>query len=105
MKYRLVEGEQIPILEYSSTYEFIDIFSQFEDFMYAKLVRKITEILDNKLDDDYILLALLGDSEFMFGSPSCVWEDNLNAALQHYILTEQYEHCMEVTLLLKRLKE
>ena len=105
MKYRLVEGEQIPILEYSSTYEFIDIFSQFEDFMYAKLVRKITEILDTRSDDDYILLALLGDSEFMFGSPSCVWEDNLNAALQHYILTEQYEHCMEVTLLLKRLKE
>ena len=105
MKYKIVEGEKIPILEYNSTYEFIDIFNQFEDFMYAKLVKKITEILDTGSDEDYILLALLGDSEFMFGSPSCIWEDNLDAALKHYILTEQYEHCMEVTVLLKRLRE
>ncbi len=105
MKYKIVEGEKIPILEYSNAYEFIDIFHDFEDFMYAKLVRKITEILDKGLDEDYIILALLGDSEFMFGSPKCIWADNLDGALKHYILTEQYEHCMEVTRLIKRLKE
>lgn len=105
MKYKIVEGEKIPILEYSNAFEFMDVFSGFEDYMYSKLMRRITEILDTGSDEDYILLALLGDSEFMFGSPKCIWADNLDGALKHYILTEQYEHCMEVTRLIERLKE
>ena len=103
MKYKIIEGEKIPIIEYETNTEFVQEFNEFEDFMYNKLLRRITEILNNDLDEDYILLALLGESEFLFGSPREIWVDNLQGGLKHFIATEQYEKCTEVTQLINRL--
>ncbi len=105
MKYKIIEGEKIPIIEYDTTTEFVNGFNDYEDYMYNKLFLCIQEILDNNLDQDFVLLALLGESEFMFGSPREIWVDNLEGGLKHFIDTEQYEKCADITALIKRLKK
>tara|TARA_R110002060_G_scaffold30140_2_gene40583 strand:- start:22 stop:357 length:336 start_codon:yes stop_codon:yes gene_type:complete len=104
MKYKLIEGEKIPIIEYETTTEFVNGFNDYEDYMYNKLYSCIKEIIDNNLEQDFILLALLGESEFMFGSPRDIWVDNLEGGLKHFLDTEQYEKCADVTVLINKLK-
>ncbi len=103
MKYKIIEGEKLPIIEYVDTISFMEGFGSWEDYMYRKLVNRIDEVLKGEKEDDYILLAVLGEEEHIFGSPRCVWVDNLKGALEYFIGIEDYEICSKVQKMIDKL--
>lgn len=97
-EFKYSEIPSIPVLEEEDAEDFFEIE---KEFVYSRIVQAVTEGIQTDLTE--IRLFELNGTDTYITSKRENWEAGLLAAREHFVLTEKYEMCDQVTKLIDML--